>query len=142
MWSGALRWVIALPSGGSPILAEAGPWVLQPAGEDGSDKQLFTLILFFSLIVRVVVASWASHQIRQHPKDGVTEGWGKGRPWSPQKLLPFAHLPALAETVTQAQTTPWEARISATINHRLLCSASVPSHLPHLPPSAVHLLPS
>lgn len=39
--------------------------------------------------------------------------------FSLQKLLPFAHLPALAETVTQAQTTPRGARILATINCRL-----------------------
>lgn len=77
----------------------------------------------------------ASDQREQWPKDLVTEGWGRRAcPSSLQKLLPFAHLPALAQTVTQAQTTPPGARISATINCRLLfAQPSLHSHLPHLP---------
>lgn len=76
-----------------------------------------------------------SDQREQWPKDPVTEGWGRRAcPSSLQKLLPFAHLPALAQTVTQAQTTPPGARISATINCRLLfAQPSLRSHLPHLP---------
>lgn len=87
-------------------------------------------------MVKVVVAVvGASDQSQQRPANRVTEGGGGGaRPHSPQKLPPFAHLPALAETVTQAQTTPWGARISATINCLLL------SAQPSLPPPARTLI--
>ena len=79
----------------------------------------------------------ASDQRRQRPEDRVTEGWGRrGLSFQPAEAAAFRP-PSCScrETVTQAQTTPRGARISATICCLLLfAQPSLRSHLPPLPP--------